>query len=168
MSDEAGFLRAICDNPEDEVARLAYADWLDERGDIRGDYLRLEYQLSQIPLRLTQLRKLIDPAWLAICSRLAGTWSIMWEGNPANTNPIRLSQSGDAIEGTYLNDARETCKVTGRVDHENGIVNFTIKGDSVHFVILCDGIIAGASRVEGRYQAYGNSMGSFRMSKIGE
>lgn len=27
------FLRAICDNPEDDTVRLAYADWLDENGD---------------------------------------------------------------------------------------------------------------------------------------
>ncbi len=168
MSDEAGFLRAIQENPEDDDARLVYADWLEERGDMRGEYLRLEHQLVQIPLRLAQLRQHIDPAWLAICSRLAGTWSIMWCGNPANTNPIKLSQSGDTIEGTYLNDARETCKVTGRVDHKSGTASFTIKGDSARFVVLCDGIIASASLVEGRYQAYGNSMGSFRMSRVGE
>jgi uncharacterized protein (TIGR02996 family) len=64
MNDEAGFLNAIRDNPDDDTARLVYADWLEERGDIRGEYLRLEYQLSQIPLRLAQLREQIDPAWL--------------------------------------------------------------------------------------------------------
>ena len=168
MSDEAGFLRAIRDNPEDELARLVYADWLDERGDIRGEYLRLEHQLSQIPLRLNQLRKQINPVWLARCSRLAGTWSIMWDGASANTNPIKLSQSGDTIEGTYLNDARETCQVTGRVDHKSSRASFTITGDNGRFVVLCDGIIASASLVEGRYQADGNSTGSFRMSRLGE
>jgi uncharacterized protein (TIGR02996 family) len=168
MSDEAGFLRAIQENPDDDDVRLVYADWLEERGDMRGEYLQLEHQLVHIPLRLAQLREHIDPAWLAICSRLAGTWSIMWCGDPANANPMKLSQSGDTIEGTYLNDARETCKVTGRVDHKSGTVSFTIKGDSARFVVLCDGIIASASLVEGRYRAYGISMGSFRMSRIGE
>ena len=167
MSDEAGFLRAICDDPGDEVARLVYADWLDERGDIRGEYLRLESQLLQIPLRLAQLREQIDPVWLTTCSRLTGTWSIMWAGDPANTNPIKLSQSGDTIEGTYLNDARETCQVTGRVDHKRGSASFTITGTNTSFVVRCDGIIASASLVEGRYQAYGNSTGNFRMSRIG-
>jgi uncharacterized protein (TIGR02996 family) len=167
MTDEAGFLRALQENPADDDARLVYADWLEERGDIRGEYLRLEHQLAQIPLRLAQLRQQIDPAWLASCGRLTGTWSIMWVGDPANTNPIKLSQSGDTIEGTYLSDSREMCKVTGRIDHKMGSVSFTIKGASAYFVIQCDGIIAGASLVEGRYEAYGNSAGSFRMSRIG-
>jgi uncharacterized protein (TIGR02996 family) len=30
MSDEAGLLAAITDNPDDDTVRLAYADWLDE------------------------------------------------------------------------------------------------------------------------------------------
>jgi large subunit ribosomal protein L7/L12 len=69
MSDDGGFLRAIEDDPEEDAARLAYADWLDERGDVRGEYLRLEHQLSQIPPRLAQLRDQIDPAWLTAVSR---------------------------------------------------------------------------------------------------
>src|SRR5687767_4499867 len=33
MSDEDAFLAAIAANPHDRVARLVYADWLDERCD---------------------------------------------------------------------------------------------------------------------------------------
>jgi uncharacterized protein (TIGR02996 family) len=69
MNDEAGLIAAIQGNPDDEAARLIYADWLEEHGDIRGEYLRLEHQLSQIPLRLAQLRERIDPAWLAAVTR---------------------------------------------------------------------------------------------------
>jgi uncharacterized protein (TIGR02996 family) len=65
MNDEAGFRLALEDDPADDATRLAYADWLEERGDTRAEYLRLEHQLSQIPLRLAQLRKQIDPVWLA-------------------------------------------------------------------------------------------------------
>lgn len=32
MSDEAAFLRAICDQPDEDTPRLAFADWLTERG----------------------------------------------------------------------------------------------------------------------------------------
>src|SRR5262249_20591379 len=78
MSDEAGFLRAIQENPEED-ARLAYADWLAERGDIRAEYLRLEHALAILPLRLTQLREQIDQDWLASVSKrrptcITGTW----------------------------------------------------------------------------------------------
>ena len=32
MSDEAAFLRAICEHPDEDTPRLVYADWLDEQG----------------------------------------------------------------------------------------------------------------------------------------
>ncbi len=42
MSDEQALIHAVLDNPNDETAVLVYADWLDERGDVRGRYLRLQ------------------------------------------------------------------------------------------------------------------------------
>jgi uncharacterized protein (TIGR02996 family) len=79
MTDEGGFWRAIQENPADDAARLVYADWLEERGDIRGEYLRLEHQLANISLRLAQLREQIDQDWLASVSKrrqtsIKGTW----------------------------------------------------------------------------------------------
>ena len=38
--DVAPFLRAIHDRPNDDLPRLIFADWLDERGDWRGPLLR--------------------------------------------------------------------------------------------------------------------------------
>lgn len=32
-ADRAAFLRAICENPADDVSRLVYADWLEEHGE---------------------------------------------------------------------------------------------------------------------------------------
>ena len=32
MPDHADFLRAICEQPDDDTPRLAYADWLEETG----------------------------------------------------------------------------------------------------------------------------------------
>jgi uncharacterized protein (TIGR02996 family) len=49
MSDDAGFLHAIRDNPADDTARPVYADWLDERDDPRGDFLRLHVALRSLP-----------------------------------------------------------------------------------------------------------------------
>ena len=65
MSDEAGFLYALRENPGDDDTRLVYADWLEERGDPRGEYLRLEHQLRTIPARLAHLREGIDRDWIA-------------------------------------------------------------------------------------------------------
>jgi uncharacterized protein (TIGR02996 family) len=68
MTDEA-FLRAIQSDPDDDTNRLVYADWLEERGDPRGEYLRLQAllaqtQSAQISSRLWELRAHIDLAWL--------------------------------------------------------------------------------------------------------
>src|SRR5664279_1433486 len=61
---EQRFLAAIQANPDDREAREVYADWLEERGDERGEYLRLEAQLHSIPVRLAVLRASVDRTWL--------------------------------------------------------------------------------------------------------
>lgn len=48
MSEEAGFLTHLAANPGDDVTRLVYADWLEERGDERGAYLRAEQELASM------------------------------------------------------------------------------------------------------------------------
>jgi uncharacterized protein (TIGR02996 family) len=47
MGDEA-FLRAILAAPEDDAPRLVYADWLEERGDVRAELLRHRWDLPRI------------------------------------------------------------------------------------------------------------------------
>lgn len=41
MSTEQVFLDAIRANPDDDVMKLVYADWLDEQGDVRGELIRV-------------------------------------------------------------------------------------------------------------------------------
>jgi uncharacterized protein (TIGR02996 family) len=69
------FITAIEQKPDDDTPRLIYADWLDERADPRGEYLRVEVRLAKLPAgdpaapdlrrRLRGLRGRIDPDWLA-------------------------------------------------------------------------------------------------------
>src|SRR5271156_3705070 len=47
MHDEQAFLQAMQENPEDTALRLVFADWLEERGDPRGELLRLLHTLTQ-------------------------------------------------------------------------------------------------------------------------
>jgi uncharacterized protein (TIGR02996 family) len=42
MSEEAGFIAALVAEPSDRTAALAFADWLDERGDPRGPMMRVD------------------------------------------------------------------------------------------------------------------------------
>jgi uncharacterized protein (TIGR02996 family) len=79
-AEDKAFLRAILDNPTDTTARLVYADWLDDRSDPRGTYLRVEADLRAqndsngeraVALRewLASLKRDIDPFWLACFDR---------------------------------------------------------------------------------------------------
>jgi uncharacterized protein (TIGR02996 family) len=47
MSDERAFLQAILEQPGDDGRKLVYADWLEEQGDPRGEFLRLIMQVRQ-------------------------------------------------------------------------------------------------------------------------
>jgi uncharacterized protein (TIGR02996 family) len=48
MSLEEAFLRDIIGNPDDDTPRLVYADWLEERGDVRGEFIRVQCRLARM------------------------------------------------------------------------------------------------------------------------
>ncbi|HKB34812.1 MAG TPA: TIGR02996 domain-containing protein, partial [Gemmataceae bacterium] len=48
MSQDEGFLQAIIEEPDDVGLRLIFADWLDERGDPRGEFIRVQCLLEEI------------------------------------------------------------------------------------------------------------------------
>jgi uncharacterized protein (TIGR02996 family) len=73
VTDDEAFLRAVVAAPGDEVPRLVYADWLDERGDPRGAYLRAEVawakaDRSRAPA-VNRFAQPLDPVWVARVSR---------------------------------------------------------------------------------------------------
>src|SRR5262249_35246741 len=47
MAEEQGFLQALHKRPDDLALRLAFADWLEVRGDPRGELSRLAHTLTQ-------------------------------------------------------------------------------------------------------------------------
>ncbi len=50
MTDFERFLAAIIESPEDDLPRLVFADWLEERGDTRrAEFIRLQCALDQEP-----------------------------------------------------------------------------------------------------------------------
>lgn len=54
MPDEQSFLDEIVANPDDDVPRLIYADWLEEQGNPRGEFIRVQCELAT--LKKTQVR----------------------------------------------------------------------------------------------------------------
>src|SRR5947207_40144 len=47
MADLAGFLQAIRDDPDDDDVRLVFADWLEEQGAPRGEFIRTQVELAR-------------------------------------------------------------------------------------------------------------------------
>jgi uncharacterized protein (TIGR02996 family) len=74
MSTDADFLAAIAAAPLDALPKLVYADWLDERGDVRGELIRLEEAtrervawddtLWRLKPRRNELRQQVPADWL--------------------------------------------------------------------------------------------------------
>lgn len=72
MSDEDALLAAVVADPASSLPRLAYADWLDDRGDAaRAELVRLEVHLVAAPaddaalVRFRDLAAGCDPGWLS-------------------------------------------------------------------------------------------------------
>ncbi|MBY0232801.1 MAG: TIGR02996 domain-containing protein [Gemmataceae bacterium] len=66
MSDKKALRAAIAADPRDGLARLAYADWLEERGDARAELVRIEEEMAPRSV----LRPLPEPQ--AETERVAG------------------------------------------------------------------------------------------------
>lgn len=53
--NDADFILAILSRPDDEQLRLIYADWLEERGDPRAEFLRRESELTGVRREVRRL-----------------------------------------------------------------------------------------------------------------
>jgi uncharacterized protein (TIGR02996 family) len=79
--EEAIFLSALRDRPDDDTTRLIYADWLDENDQPeRAAFLRMEKELTdladeeratELRTRLRELAGRLEPVWLAVVSKPA-------------------------------------------------------------------------------------------------
>jgi uncharacterized protein (TIGR02996 family) len=86
------FLRAICENPEDDTVRLAYADWLDENGDPeRAEFIRVHVERGRANARgpkqdprvgrAWDLRQKHEAGWRSELPKLQGvTWGRLLRG----------------------------------------------------------------------------------------
>ncbi|MBN9117954.1 MAG: TIGR02996 domain-containing protein [Planctomycetes bacterium] len=92
--DQSRLLRAILNDPEDDTARLVYADWLDEHDDpTRAEFVRVQCRLAErmgreaVPggdpdqRRDYQLRTQMGERWLAELPPVRGVrWNGFWRG----------------------------------------------------------------------------------------
>src|SRR5262249_32706484 len=92
MTPEAALLQAIVENPADDAARLVYADWLEEHGDIdRAGFIRVQVQRAALPADAPQQAELRTRSlaltlrhgarWRGELPTLPGiTWQRFWRG----------------------------------------------------------------------------------------
>jgi uncharacterized protein (TIGR02996 family) len=69
MREDEAFLRAVIDAPDDDTPRLIYADWLEERGDPRAEFIRIQCALANLPARDPDKAALRIRARLCVRSR---------------------------------------------------------------------------------------------------
>ncbi len=48
MDSQAAFIASILEDPDDDLRRLVYADWLDDQMDPRGQFIRLQIEAAKI------------------------------------------------------------------------------------------------------------------------
>jgi hypothetical protein len=95
-------------------------------------------------------------------TELTGKWIITWLDNN-DTQPIELVQSGNNISGTYINNSKDSCPVSG-----------SLSGSALSFTVQCpkwdikmSGTVTpkGKTVENGTYTAYGRHTSPFRMAK---
>ena len=107
---DADWLTAVAAAPDDPLVRLAYADWLDDRGDSRGELLRLDVALAgreAVPpdslARLVELSTRVPAEWVsAVCqvpTALKGWFDFSYCGcdHPTEIAPALFGRASDGV-----------------------------------------------------------------------
>jgi len=76
MADILSFLHAIAVHPDDDTHRLVFADWLEEQGDWRAEFLRLDCLLATLP-EDAENRADLQARWLELRAELPHPWRIV-------------------------------------------------------------------------------------------
>jgi uncharacterized protein (TIGR02996 family) len=121
-ADELPFVREILAQPLDDAPRLVFADWLEERGDPRGEFIRVQCQLAKLRIRDPQYpplearsRALLNKyrlQWIAPYPKLAGiVWGIdQWNWSDGHDDTRHYFRRGllSAVHCQAFGAARKT------------------------------------------------------------
>lgn len=112
MTREAQFIEAILANPDDESLRLVYADWLEERGDPRGEFIRVQCALAKLPecderepqlkAREEALLKEHRGLWTAPLEKLVGDVFACWKFRRGFVEATALTAESFLAHGAAL------------------------------------------------------------------
>jgi uncharacterized protein (TIGR02996 family) len=106
MHEDFPFLRAVFNQPDDDVLRLVYADWLDEHDDPRAEFLRLDVERRRpenggkdrqdaLEQRLRDLAPKLDTRWVGWMSQ------------------VRNLPTGARLDLALVNDGKSLIEVRG-------------------------------------------------------
>lgn len=73
MTYHDAFLQAILENPDEDAPRLIYADWLEERGDPRGEFIRIQCHLAAMSAD-DERRSLLEQHERELLARHQDSW----------------------------------------------------------------------------------------------
>jgi uncharacterized protein (TIGR02996 family) len=73
-STEDAFLQTILDNPDDDMPRLVFADWLEEQGNPRGTFIRLQCQRAKLLPHDPEWKRLLSEESI-LFKRFEAEWS---------------------------------------------------------------------------------------------
>lgn len=89
MMHSPALLANVLERPHDTTPRLAYADWLETQNDPRGEFIRVQCRLAELPTNHSEVfhlenreRELLaehEPQWLGNLSRMV-QWCVFRRG----------------------------------------------------------------------------------------
>jgi uncharacterized protein (TIGR02996 family) len=83
MTPEEAFLEDILAHPEDDTPRLIFADWLDDRNEPLGEFIRIQVELAKLPDNHPRRSRL---EWR--CEQLLEQHEVRWLGPVAKLLPL--------------------------------------------------------------------------------
>jgi uncharacterized protein (TIGR02996 family) len=130
MPDETRLLRAILTAPEDDAPRLAYADWLAQRGDPRGEFIRIQCRVARPPAgdpehralqqREAELLQAHYSSWMQGLDQVApGAWAVFRRGLPDMLTAYDVDDQ--ALQGLRIFPTLRVLELTGRALTADGL-----------------------------------------------
>lgn len=104
LPGEYGFVAAVLAAPLDDLPKLVYADWLEERNDPRGLFLRAWAAAKQAGKKRPKPYKSLSKCWLSVIGYTLDAWLVQ-QGNPAWADAVRATAEPCLVVRTIrLND----------------------------------------------------------------
>jgi uncharacterized protein (TIGR02996 family) len=149
VNDDETFLATVLGAPGDTLTPLVYADWLEERGDPRGEYLRLLVGLddptdpdcSTAPRqRLRELRERIAPEWADRVDRTRILFDGLYQADKegGSWDYLRFFADGTVDSANSTGTPKQVWRWFDQehrvtVGHSHGV--YTIRADQISFFV---------------------------------